>query len=919
MKKSLTGTINLIAFWKISKMFAILAEDGMMNGRIQHGYWYFIATCALCVSTTIAVAQNKATPNNNAAFPETNPNKSLNASTKRGGECGTRLTAEDAVQRLINEASGMYDPPLARSTMFVPMTFHIVRQSDGTGGIPHSQLCQGLTDLNTAYAPIGVHFYLQGPLFYIDSDSYYFDIDTDAEIDALIQIDSVPNTVNVYFTPNLANEDGGLCGRASFTTSFPQGVAMNNDCTGLATNHSTFPHEVGHFFDLLHTHSTFFGVECVDGSNCATAGDRLCDTPADPNLDGVVDAACMYTGGANDSCNNDPYVPDTTNYMSYSTKECRNFFSNGQLSLALATLTNLRPELIHNSIPLPWDCNQNGVSDFCETDCGANTMPGGCSTSGTDCNNNTIDDACEIADALTFDCNENFIPDDCELGPNDCNNNGVPDECDVDSGFSEDCQPNGIPDECELGANDCNNNNVPDECDIAGNFSDDCNNNGVPDECDIADNTSMDCQPNGIPDECELGGCFNQSNYPGPSYLFSDADCNVCGTGLQLIADNFVMPVGTTLSGVQFWGRYLSGSAAIHDQFTIVIRDDNAGLPGAVQYMYGPLEADLKLGVGNDIYEYFVDFPGLTNVALGTHWIEIYNNTAGDAVSWGWIKAQADPQFGIAGSAYSTALPEVWNPSALDDMAVRIFCNINPDNDCNNNGIPDECELAANDCNNNFELDECETKPDGDPAVAVEQDECDDAMIVCPGFNYVGSNVNAVSGMPYFCGLYYGVQDVYYRYRPAYDGILFVRVEGPPTTWLYALYDGCPGGGGGNEIKCNETDHFQVVIPVEAGRDYYIRIASWGLEPPGNFEMNLVGPPCALNPIDLNNNGIPDECECLADVDGSGTVDLADAAIVGAQQGNVCGVCPADVNGDGVVDATDWAIVLNSQGPCPFP
>ena len=37
------------------------------------------------------------------------------------------------------------------------------------------------------------------------------------------------------------------------------------------------------FSDLYHTFEDYqFGKEKADGSNCAEAGDRLCDTPADP-------------------------------------------------------------------------------------------------------------------------------------------------------------------------------------------------------------------------------------------------------------------------------------------------------------------------------------------------------------------------------------------------------------------------------------------------------------------------------------------------------------------------------------------------------------------------------------------------------------------------------------------------------------
>jgi len=91
----------------------------------------------------------------------------------------------------------------------------------------------------------------------------------------------------------------------------------------------------------------------------------------------------------------------------------------------------------------------------------------------------------------------------------DCNGNGVPDDCDIEDGVSEDCNNNLVPDECDIGpegsSEDCNYNDIPDECDIDSGFSEDCNDNGVPDECDISNGVSNDCQGDNIPDECQLG------------------------------------------------------------------------------------------------------------------------------------------------------------------------------------------------------------------------------------------------------------------------------------------------------------------------------------------------------------------------------------------------------------------------------
>ena len=110
------------------------------------------------------------------------------------------------------------------------------------------------------------------------------------------------------------------------------------------------------------------------------------------------------------------------------------------------------------------------------------------------------------------------------LNDGDCNQNGIPDLCDIDCGSSgdfcdlpgcgqaSDCNGNSIPDECEA---DCNGNGIPDDCDITSGFSFDCNQNGVPDSCDLDSGTSVDCQPNGIPDECDLA--------PSPDILPADA------------------------------------------------------------------------------------------------------------------------------------------------------------------------------------------------------------------------------------------------------------------------------------------------------------------------------------------------------------------------------------------------------------
>ena len=69
---------------------------------------------------------------------------------------------------------------------------------------------------------------------------------------------------------------------------------------------------------------------------------------------------------------------------------------------------------------------------------------------------------------------------------------------------------------------------------------------------------------------------------------------------------------------------------------------------------------------------------------------------------------------------------------------------------------------------------------------------------------------------------------------------------------------------------------------------------------------------------DRNHDGVPDVCQCLADVIENGVVDGADLAAVLTTWGTNGGIYPrADTNADGVVDGNDLAVVLGGWGACP--
>ncbi|GAB3519135.1 zinc metalloprotease [Emticicia fontis] len=123
-------------------------------------------------------------------------------------------------------------------------------------------------------------------------------------------------------------------------------------------------HEMGHCLGLYHTFEPWndnngnpTNKENVARSgnceNCTTAGDVLCDTPADDN--GGVNALCVYTGIGKDACNAS-YSPMTNNVMGYGNFACNDTFTAGQgdrMRTFLTTNNSLKAFTLHDILYTP--------------------------------------------------------------------------------------------------------------------------------------------------------------------------------------------------------------------------------------------------------------------------------------------------------------------------------------------------------------------------------------------------------------------------------------------------------------------------------------------------------------------------------------------------------------------------------------
>ena len=228
-------------------------------------------------------------------------------------------------------------------TYSIPVHIHIVRQDDGTGGASNWDIINAIIAANKIYAPV-MRFVTCHGVNYIDSTKYFSKVNPNSDLADSILVHNIPNVINMYFMPNT-----DYCGWAPLPYGVPGSadyIFMDNSCIN---NGSTLSHELGHYFNLYHTHSCFGECENVartgPNKNCGPGvGDELCDTPADPRLikieNGIytllVNSNCEYTSDTLD-VNGELYEPSVENVMSYSLAKCRDTFTPQQFDRMVAS------------------------------------------------------------------------------------------------------------------------------------------------------------------------------------------------------------------------------------------------------------------------------------------------------------------------------------------------------------------------------------------------------------------------------------------------------------------------------------------------------------------------------------------------------------------------------------------------------
>ena len=254
----------------------------------------------------------------------------------------------------------------------VNLYVHVLRKSDGTGGQSVSDVYQALSYLDASYNPHNIYFKWNHQIDYID-DTYRYERPSKM----VFNINNHNDGIDIYLfddSIHFLDKTGAGSSDEAKTAVFVTGYYLDNNSTALplAKSH-VLSHEVGHVLFLWHTHhgtgeNTNDPNECpelVDGSNSATCGDYITDTPADPNMYYNVDLSTCEWLGYGEDINGRPYDPDEHNIMSYTQPKCMQYLTPGQSKRMKNAMANIaRLQLLSNYTTYGYPCATVGLNYY---------------------------------------------------------------------------------------------------------------------------------------------------------------------------------------------------------------------------------------------------------------------------------------------------------------------------------------------------------------------------------------------------------------------------------------------------------------------------------------------------------------------------------------------------------------------------
>jgi len=266
-----------------------------------------------------------------------------------------KLLANKEVVRLKGQTAQQRN----KEDVFIPLKFHLIAKDNGRDRVSVSRVYDQMCTLNETFRDLNLQFYIKD--FNIVNSQRIFDNPTRLTVESEMDEIRDPNAVNIYVVGDAQNPNSERPGSTlGYYTTRSEGGSFETDWIviereQLRDGGMTLPHELGHFFSLLHPFNGWDQVsynpnehgspvqdvspggvtnEFADESNCESAGDFICDTPADYLT--TIDANnCRYRLVLIDP-QGDTLNPDPTLIMGYFLDRCMNRFTPMQTELMIA-------------------------------------------------------------------------------------------------------------------------------------------------------------------------------------------------------------------------------------------------------------------------------------------------------------------------------------------------------------------------------------------------------------------------------------------------------------------------------------------------------------------------------------------------------------------------------------------------------
>lgn len=272
--------------------------------------------------------------------------------------CNTIFTQDlyDEYLLFIDKYDGVV--PDLSSPICVPIQSVIIRDDEGLVYANNlADINKVLANYNYQFKDAGLIFYFTSPIYVDNSD--YFDINYLASdpVNEMLEIYNAyynPNAINIVFMETLNGSSGSgfpsipsqwNLGLISSYLKITAGQSKQSNPKYDQSVNNIAVHELGHFFSLQHpTTGTSNGRDCIiaelvarpnSGSehNCKSAGDFVCDTPADPGFfyNYYCQSSSVSFSGDSTDINGDFYESYVGNIMhDFGQPRCRSFLSLGQ-------------------------------------------------------------------------------------------------------------------------------------------------------------------------------------------------------------------------------------------------------------------------------------------------------------------------------------------------------------------------------------------------------------------------------------------------------------------------------------------------------------------------------------------------------------------------------------------------------------